>query len=122
MGYLAAGELAAAGLGGPLLATVFGALLEALALNFLQRYTLEDEILRSFSMSLVFLPAWISDMTLLQSTLLPAVAQAFAGLKPTFAATISERPATTNASFRIKVIAPRSRDRIGLLKAEPAIR
>ncbi|MBI3758651.1 MAG: hypothetical protein HY269_02725, partial [Deltaproteobacteria bacterium] len=56
--------------------------------------------------SLVFFPAPISDITLSQSTFLPAVAHAFGGLKPTVATTISDKIAKPNASFRITIIAP----------------
>ena len=55
---------------------------------FLQRYTLEVEILRSLAMSLVFLPAATSDITLPQSTLF---AYALGEAKPRFTVAIKAR-------------------------------
>lgn len=103
--YFAAGGLAAGGTVELLVTTSFAGVLAAVAPNFfLQRYTLEVEMLKSFAMSLVFLPAWISATTLSQSTFFPAVAHAFDGLKPTPATIISARTARPDASFEITML------------------
>jgi hypothetical protein len=91
------GEAEAAGLafedeaGAPFMPAEFAA-----AAFFLQRYTLDVEMLRSLATALVFLPLLISDITLSQSTFLAA---AYA-----LAAPISKP--TTKANSRLAIPSP----------------